>query len=95
MTMDWRVQVCAAFLSAQDGLRRQGLGEGRSQSLIALDAALSVAEGILAAAERERIKSVGGVSACCGGEYHREPGVYGRWECHACGQQCDLIGTIG
>lgn len=48
-----------------------------------------------AAAERERIKAAGAVSACCGAEYHREPGKYGRWQCHACGQQCDLIGTIG
>ena len=48
-----------------------------------------------AVAERERIKAAGAVSACCGAEYHREPGPYGRWRCHACGGECDLIGTIG
>ena len=57
--------------------------------------ALEAAAPHFAAAERERIKAAGGVSACCGAEYHREPGRYGRWQCHACGKQCDLIGTIG
>ena len=57
--------------------------------------ALEAVAPLLAAAERERIKAARAVSACCGAEYHREPGRYGRWQCHACDKQCDLIGTIG
>jgi hypothetical protein len=46
-------------------------------------------------AERERIKQAGAVSACCGAGYTRPPGPYSKWVCDECGQECDLIGTIG
>jgi hypothetical protein len=47
------------------------------------------------AAERERIRAAGAVSACCGASYTRPPGAYSRWTCGECGQECDLIGVIG
>lgn len=48
-----------------------------------------------AAAERERIKAAGAVSACCGTTYTRPRERYGRWTCDGCGRECDLIGVIG
>ena len=46
------------------------------------------------AAERERIKALGAVSACCGGTYTRPSGPYERWHCDECGEECSLIGVI-
>ena len=55
MTMDWREQARAAFLSAQDGLRRvTGTNTVAHASLAPLDAALDVAEPLIRADERER-----------------------------------------
>lgn len=48
-----------------------------------------------AAAERERIKAAGAVTACCGTAYTRPRERYGRWTCDGCGDECDLIGVIG
>jgi len=51
-TLAWRQQAVAAFLSAQDGLRRV---TGTGQSLTALHASLDVAEPLIRADERERV----------------------------------------
>ena len=47
MTMTWREQAVAAFLSAQDGLRRAGVTDVGNQSRTALHAALNVVEGCM------------------------------------------------
>lgn len=50
--LTWREQAVAAFLSAQDGLRRV---TGTDQSLTALNAALDVAEPLIRADERQKV----------------------------------------